>query len=247
MRWITLAAIAAIGAFVVPATAQQQRQQQGQAAAEVERGTVLNVTASGVSLAPPDMATVSLGVTTQGRTAAEAVSENAQRMTALLRSLRGSGLAERDIQTSYVRVNPRYQYREGYEPLIVGYDANNAVRAQVRDLERTGRVVDAAVAAGGNTIQGIGFSHQEPEVQLDIARREAISMARQRAELYAEASGLRVRRMISISEAGASAPSFNEEIVVTASRRVASYEAPTPVAPGELETRANVSVSFELR
>ncbi len=65
MRWITLAAIAAIGAFVVPATAQQQRQQQGQAAAEVERGTVLNVTASGVSLAPPDMATVSLGVTTQ--------------------------------------------------------------------------------------------------------------------------------------------------------------------------------------
>ncbi|MEQ1820539.1 MAG: SIMPL domain-containing protein, partial [Terricaulis sp.] len=98
MRWITLAAIVAIGAFVVPATAQQQ-QPQGQAAAEVERGTVLNVTASGVALAPPDMATVTLGVATQGRTAAEAVSENARRMTALVRSLRGSGLAERDIQT----------------------------------------------------------------------------------------------------------------------------------------------------
>lgn len=245
MRWISLAAVAALAMLVAPATAQQQ-QQERPAAVEIERGTVLNVTASGLALAPPDMATVTLGVVTQGRTAAEATSENAQRMTALLRALRGSGLSERDIQTAYVRVNPRYQYREGDEPTIVGYDASNSVRARVRDLQRTGRVVDAAVAAGGNTVQGIAFSHQEPEIQLDIARREAIRMARQRAELYADAAGLHVRRIISMTEAGASAPSFNEEIVVTASR-VAGYQAPTPIASGELETRANVSVSFELR
>lgn len=243
MRWITLAAIAAFAIAAVPATAQQQSQAQPSGL-----GTVLNINAQGVSLAAPDMATVTVGVATQGRTAEQAVAENARRMTALVRSLRQSGLAERDIQTAYVRVNPRYQYREGLEPLIVGYDANNSVRARVRRVDTTGRVIDAVVAAGGNTVQGIAFSHQDAEAQMDVARRDAIAMARRRADLYAEGVGLRVVRVISMTEAGASAPSFNEEIVVTGSRAVRQdFAAQSPIVPGELETRAQVSVSFELR
>ncbi|MCX7357939.1 MAG: SIMPL domain-containing protein [Alphaproteobacteria bacterium] len=242
MRWISLAAIAALALLIAPATAQQSEQ-----VVEPARGAVLNITASGLSTAAPDMATVSLGVATQGTTAAEAVSENALRMTALLRALRQSGVAERDIQTTNVRVSPRYRPRQNLEPLIIGYDANNSVRAEVRDINQTGRVVDAAVAAGGNTVQGIVFSHQDPEAQLNLARRDAMRMARARADLYAEAAGLRVRRIISISEAGAFAPTFNEEIVLTATRRSADYQAITPIAAGDLEIRANVSVSFELR
>jgi len=244
MRWMTLAAIAAMAVLIAPATAQQQQTSEE----PIRRGTVLNINASGVSLAPPDMATVTLGVTTQARTAEEAASENARRMDALIRTLRQSGLAERDIQTAYLRVNPRYQYREGLQPLIVGYDAFNSVRARVRNLANTGRVVDAAIASGGNVVQGISFSHQEPEAQVDIARRDAINIARRRAELYAEGFGLRVQRVISITEAGAAAASFNEEIVVTGTRLARQdFEAISPVAAGELETRANVSVAFELR
>jgi uncharacterized protein YggE len=237
---MTLAAIAVFAVLAVPATAQQQADE------AQTRGTVLNINAQGVSLARPDMATVTVGVATQGQTAQEAVAENARRMNALVQSLRRSGLAERDIQTAYVRVSPRYQYRERLQPLIVGYDANNSVRARVRRIDNTGRTIDAVVAAGGNTVQGVAFSFQEPEAQLDMARRDAVSMARRRAELYADGVGLTVVRVISITESGAAAPSFNEEaIVVTASRLARpDYQAPSPIAPGELETRAQVSVAF---
>ncbi len=246
MRWMTLAAIAAFAVLAVPATAQQQQQQADEAQI---RGTVLNINAQGMSLARPDMATVTVGVATQGQTAQDAVAENARRMNALVQSLRRSGLAERDIQTAYVRVTPRYQYRERLEPLIVGYDANNSVRARVRRIDNTGRTIDAVVAAGGNTVQGVAFSFQEPEAQLDVARRDAISMARRRAELYAEGVGLRVVGVISITEAGAAAPSFNEEAIVVTGTRLnrQDFEATSPIVPGEIATRVNVSVSFELR
>src|SRR5262245_61990916 len=105
MRWMGLAAVALFAATVVPATAQQEN------AGQREYGTILSVAAIGTSEARPDMATINLGVTTQGATAQEALADNAQRMSAVLRTLRSAGVAERDIQTSWVRVNPRYENR----------------------------------------------------------------------------------------------------------------------------------------
>ena len=244
MRFIKAAAAFAIMATVaVPnaALAQTATQEHAQAA----QGTLLSVSADGTSEARPDLATLNVGVTTEGQTAQAALQENSRRMTALTQALRRAGVAERDIQTSNVSVYPQQQYREGQEPLITGYQANNTVTAKVRNIENTGRVIDAAVAAGGNNINGVTFSHANPEAQLDVARRNAITEARRRAELYASALGMRVVRVVAVTEGGGYSPPI--PFPMAARMDAVPAAPPPPIAPGEIETRVSVSVTFELR
>ncbi|MEQ1492006.1 MAG: SIMPL domain-containing protein, partial [Terricaulis sp.] len=179
------AAFAVLAAAAVPPAAQAQTQGQ----VVLAEGTLLSVSADGKSEARPDLATINLGVTTEGQTAAAAMAENARRMTTLNAALRRAGIAERDIQTSNVSVYPQQVYVEGQQPRITGYQANNSVTVKVRNINNTGRVIDAAVGAGGNTVNGVSFSHADPEAQFDVARRDAIAEARRRAELYASALG----------------------------------------------------------
>lgn len=237
--------IKAAAAFAVMATFAAPQVAAAQEAPRVSaEGTLLSVSAEGKSEARPDMATINLGVTTEGQTAQAALAENARRMSALTQALRRAGIAERDIQTSNVSVYPQQQYRENQPPRITGYQANNTVTAKIRRIDNTGRVIDAAVGAGGNTIHGVSFSHADPDAQLDIARRDAIAEARRRAELYANALGMRVHRIVAVQEGGGFAPP-----IPVAIERMAAQDArpPTPIAPGEIETRVSVNVTFELR
>ncbi len=233
------AAFAVLAAAAVPPAAQAQTQGQ----VVLAEGTLLTVNADGSSEARPDMAIVNLGVTTEGQTAAAALAENARRMTALTAALRRAGVAERDIQTSNVSVYPQQVYGEGQAPRITGYQANNSVTVKVRRIDNTGRVIDAAVGAGGNTVNGVSFTHADPDAQLDVARRDAIAEARRRAELYANALGMRVNRIVSVSEGGGYAP----PVPVALERFQAQDAAATPISPGEIETRVSVNVMFELR
>jgi uncharacterized protein YggE len=233
---------AAAFAVLAAAAAAPAAQAQTQGQVMLAEGTLLTVNADGKSEARPDMATISLGVTTEGETAQAALAENARRMTALTQALRRAGVAERDIQTSNVSVYPQQVYGEGQAPRITGYQANNTVTAKVRNISNTGRVIDAAVSAGGNTVNGVSFSHAEPDEQLDIARRDAIAEARRRAELYADALGMRVHRIVAVNEGGGYAPP-----IPVAVERMAAQDASTPISPGEIETRINVNVTFELR
>ncbi len=236
MQIFKVAAFAVFAAFASPAFAQEGR------------GTVLNVNAEGISEARPDLATISVGVITQGRTAQTALEENSQRMTRLLETLRHEGLAERDIQTDSVNVGQQRRQR-----VITGYQATNSVRVRVRAIEATGQVLEAIVATGGNRVQRIVLSHQDPLAQLDIARRSAVAEARRRAELYASALGSRVVRVIEVSEPGAVRVGA-EQLELTATLTTDSLldELPqilpaVPIVPGEVTTRVSVSVSFELR
>lgn len=242
MRLMKAAALMALAAtLAAPLNAAAQ---EAQVTVPAVQGTLLSVNAEGLSEGRPDMAIVNLGVTTEGRTAAAALAENAQRMQALIQALRRAGVAERDIQTSNVSVYPQQVYGEGQAPRITGYQANNSVTAKVRNIDSTGRVIDAAVAAGGNTVNGVSFTYQDPDAQLDAARRDAIAEARRRAELYANALGMRVHRIVAVTEGGGYAP-----IVPVAMERMAAQDgaASTPVAPGQIETRVSVGVTFELR
>ena len=206
-------------------------------------GTVLTINADGKSTGRPDMATISLGVVTEAPTAAAAMQANATRMNALTTALRRGGVAERDIQTSNVSVNPQQEFHEGQPPHVTGYQANNQVTAKVRNLDSLGRVIDAAVNAGGNNINGVAFTYQDPDTQLDAARRDAIARARQRATLYATALNLHVYRVIAVSEGGGYSP----PVPMYAARAMVADAAPTPVSPGEIETNVSVNVTFELR
>jgi uncharacterized protein YggE len=234
------AAFAVMATFAAPPLAAAQ---EPQVSVPAVQGTLLSVSAEGKTEGRPDMATINLGVTTEGQTAQAALAENARRMTALTQALRRAGVAERDIQTSNVSVYPQQQYVEGESPRITGYQANNSVTAKVRRIDNTGRVIDAAVAAGGNTVNGVSFSYQDPDAQLDAARGNAIAEARRRADLYASALNMRVHRIVAVQEGGGYSP----PVPMSMARMEMAQDASTPIAPGEIETRVSVSVTFELR
>lgn len=233
---------AAAAFAVMAAAAAPVASAQTQVTTPVAQGTLLSVSAEGLSEGRPDMAIINLGVTTEGQTAAAALAENAQRMTALNAALRRAGIAERDIQTSNVSVYPQQVYNEGQAPRITGYQANNTVTAKVRRIDTTGRVIDAAVGAGGNTVNGVSFTYADPDAQLDAARRAAIAEARRRAELYASALNMRVVRIVAVSEGGGFSPPMPMPM-----ERMAAQDASTPISPGQIETRVSVNVTFELR
>ena len=228
---------------------------------------LLSLTAEGQSRRTPDLAMFSAGVVTQGNTAAQAMAENSRRMDSVIAALRRSGIAERDIQTSTISLQPRYSNpeleaqlraratREPYvppaepqTPRIIGYEARNNVQVRVRRLNEMGRTIDTLIAAGANEVNGPSFTLDEPRAALDEARTAAIATARERAELYARAAGMRVVRILSITEGGGNYP-VQETIMVSGSRMSMMGPPPpppSPVAPGELTLGVNVSVQFEL-
>lgn len=214
--------------------------------------TLLSISAEGKSARMPDLAVFTAGVTTQGKTAGEALTENAQRMTAVIASLRKGGIAERDIQTSNLSVNPVYGQPkrlpdgsfEQQDPVIIGYQATNQVSVRQRKLDQYGKVIDTLVAAGANQVNGPAFQIDSPDSAMDEARIEAMKKARARAELYAKAAGLRVVRVLSIAENGGWAPPQPPMLFARADKAMA--QSASPVAAGELEMTVTVNVSYEL-
>jgi uncharacterized protein YggE len=236
MRTAALAAFAAMS--IAPmAEAQEPKRMMMQDA------TLLSVTAEGRVSEKPDMATLTAGVMTDARTAEAALSENAKKMTSVMAAIRGAGVADKDMQTAGLNVSPQYAYEEGRAPRVTGYQAMAMVQIKVRKIEQVGRVVDAVVANGSNQLHGVIFGLAEPDVALDRARGDAVKKARARAEIYANAAGLKVQRIVSIAEAGAP---VQGPIPVMMEARAAGG-APTPVAEGELDLSAPVSVVFELK
>lgn len=211
---------------------------------EMTRMSTLSLSATGEALATPDRASISIGVTTQSRTAADAMRQNRDAMTAVLNTVRGAGIVARDIQTASINLNPQYVYEQNQPPRLTGYQAYNRLTVIVRDLSRLGPVIDAVTASGATEIGGITFSIADPKAAEDEARRQAVKTLAERAELYAAAEGLHVARLINLTE-GAPAEPRPGEIIVTAARRLAA-NAPTPVATGELAVRVQVSAVYEL-
>lgn len=214
--------------------------------------TLLSIAAEGKSTRTPDLAVFNAGVTTQATTAGAALTENAQRMTNVIASLRKAGIAERDIQTSNLSVNPVYGQPkrlpdgsvEQQDPIIVGYQATNQVSVRQRKLDSYGKVIDTLVANGANQVNGPSFQIDNADAAMDEARLEAMKKAGARAELYAKAAGLRVVRILTISEnAGWSPP---QPQVMFARADMASAPKSSPVAAGELEMTVTINVSYEL-
>jgi uncharacterized protein YggE len=205
-------------------------------------GALLHVAAESQVRAAPDLATITLGVQTDAATAQAALAENAKRMQAVFAALKKAGVADKDVQTSNLSIAPQYAYAEREPPKLTGYQASNQVSVIVRDLKRLGATVDAVVGSGSNQVNGVTFGLADPDRALDQARKDAVAKARARAELYAQAAGLKVARIVAISEGGdAAIPPMPMPMA-----KMAMAEA-TPTAPGELALSVTVNVAFELR
>jgi uncharacterized protein YggE len=234
-----LAALAVAGLSGAPAFAQHHEGMKHHM-----DGALLSISAEGQVKAAPDIASISFGVMTQSATAEAAVGDNAKRMNAVMAALKKAGIADKDVQTSGLNLSPQYAYNNNEPPRLTGYQVNNMVSVTVRDLKNLGRALDAVVAAGANQINGVSFGLDKPDAAMDVARREAMAKAKARADLYAAAAGLKVARIVSISEGGGYQPG---PIVPVVYAKAAAMDAATPVAPGEVGVTISVQVQYELK
>ena len=205
-------------------------------------GTLLSVAASAEASSVPDVATLSAGVVTQASDGNTAMRQNAERMVKVLAAIKAAGIAEKDVQTSGVNLNPQYRYAENEAPKITGYQASNTVSLKVRDIARLGQVLDALAAQGSNQINGPSFEIDKPDPVFDQARLGALKKAQARADTYARALGLRVRRIVSISEGGGG---FRPMPMMAMGKAMDQAES-TPVSPGTTTLTVNLDVVFEL-
>lgn len=202
--------------------------------------SLITVTGEATIEATPDMATVSLGVTTDGATAAEAMAANTKALQAVIDRLKAAGIEDRDLQTSNLTLNPNWVgYESGSTPKIAGYVASNMLNVRVRALNSLGTVLDASIADGANTLNGITFDLSAPRPAQDEARKAAVEDAKARATLLVEAAGASLGKIVSITENagyGSGMPMFRAE----------ASAAPVPVASGQIGLTSSVTISFEI-
>jgi uncharacterized protein YggE len=205
--------------------------------------TTLDVSAYGEVSVAPDMATIRLGVTTQGASAGKAMGDNAAAMNRVVAALRAGGIEARDIQTSNLSLQPQYAYEQGQAPRLTGYEASNQVAVTVRDLTRLGSAVDAVVNAGATNVGSIEFGLMSNTPAENAARLAAVKALDDKAAVLADASGYRIRRLVNLTESGGEAGAPPPRPMLMAARAEA---APTPTEPGEIKVRVDVSGEFEM-
>jgi len=199
--------------------------------------SLVTVTGEASLSVAPDSAVIRIGVTSQGKTAKAASETNAKQMTAVLAAIKADGIAERDIQTSRLSLQPQYDPNKGGTANLLGFQVTNQLTVTIRDIGKLPDLLDGAIAAGANEMSGIEFVVSGQSKLLDQVRAEAIADAHRKAVLYAQAAGVKVGPVTMISEEGASPP-------VPAMRALRAGA--VPIAPGEQTLRATVTVSYEL-
>lgn len=204
----------------------------------------ITVNGQGKASAPPDMATIETGVVTHGVTAIEALSENNQIMGRIMDILIGHKIAEKDVQTSILNVTPEYKQddRGRVEEKIIGYSVRNQVQVLVRNLKDLGQVIDALVRAGSNQVSGISFGIDDQARVINQARERAVADARGRAELYARSAGIRVGKILAISEQATEWPRAQGAYRMYDMQAASSV----PVATGEQEYDVTIQMIFTL-
>ncbi|MGD9701781.1 MAG: SIMPL domain-containing protein [Acidimicrobiia bacterium] len=203
------------------------------------------ITVSGVGtvLGRPDTMTVTIGVNVVRPTVSAATTDAAASATALFDALKAAGVADEDIQTQDYSIWPQYRYDEGKSPELTGYQVANTVVAKIRDVDAAGTVIDAAVAAGGDSsiVQGIGFSVEDDTERLAEARAKAFADAKAKAEQLAELAGVELGRVVQMAETiGGQSPLAGIE---SAAADAASR---TPIEAGQVASEVRVDVVFAI-
>jgi uncharacterized protein YggE len=203
----------------------------------------ISVQGVGTVFVKPDLAEVSLGVDITRSRLSDARADAASAMNAVIAALHALGISDADIETSYLNINPTWDY-SGNSQRVTGYQVDNILLVRVHDLNKLGDVVDNSVNAGATTVNGITFSLSDPTSAQSQAREAAVHDARARADTLAAAAGVQITGVSSINETSYSMP---WPIYADASRGAMDVaQAPTPVIPGNADITVNVSVVFTI-
>ena len=207
-----------------------------------EETRVITTTGIGLVEAAPDMATLRLGVTHDAKEAAAAMAATSEGVRAVLTRLEAAGVDARDMQTDQLSLQPvwsDYNANTQNARQITGFLATNMLTVRIRDLEALGSILDLVISDGANSFNGLSFGLQDPKPMQDAARAEAVKDAMDRAQQLAEAAGVTLGPIQSISEFGG-AP--QPQMMEMAAARVSDV----PIASGELTLSAQVNIVFAI-
>jgi len=197
--------------------------------------------------APPDTGFFDVGVQVTASTIEEARNRAAQSADAVIKSLKGNGIDQKDIKTSNFSIQPQYDYsKQNSQPTIIGYIVTNSVEAKVRKLDSFSKVIDGAVAAGGNDarVQNIRFGIEDNEKLLEQAREAAMKDARKKAEQLAKLGGVTLGQPVTISETQVNRPP-QAAFAAAVGTKDAAFE--TPIQPGTGSVVVEISVRWALK
>lgn len=233
----TLFALALAAAVALPAAAH--------AADQAPRRIV--VLGEGEAAVKPDMAILTLTVMREALTAREALDANNKAMAEVVAAMKASGIADRDLQTAGVQINPRYDYTNKpdgtQEAKLAAYQVSNTLTVRVRDLARTGEVLDKSVTLGVNQGGGLVFSNDDPSTALTEARKKAVADAVDKAKTLSEAAGVKLGQVMEISDVSYAQPPMP---IVAKAYGGAADAAAVPVEAGENAYKVQINVTFEL-
>lgn len=242
---VVLGAVLLVYTACAPLTAGADQSPVAEANTDSQEQRTINVSGSGTASARPDEVVLRLGVETTAETAREAVSENSQQMAAVIDALREAGIPDENIQTQTIRLRAQYEtvrtdvagvtQRE-----LVGYTATNVVAARTADLEAVGQLLDEAVEAGANRIEGLRFELSDPVELLEQARAAAWQDAEAKAEQLASLAGVELAEVLTIDEA-TTAPRPVGRVAVEAA------EMAVPIEPGAEDVQVDLRVTWSVR
>jgi uncharacterized protein YggE len=206
-----IAALFFVALFAMLQTPAAQAQDDEPDAPTAAEDRFITVSGLGTASVTPDQAVIRLGVVTDAPTATQALEENGELVQEVISATQGLDIPEEQIQTEFLRLEPVREQETTPEtqPLppgpvepgeITGYRASNIVAVTVNDLDILGDLIDTAVAAGANTIQGIRFDVSDSETLASDARLEAVQNAQQKAEELADAAGATLGDVIAIRD-----------------------------------------------
>jgi uncharacterized protein YggE len=204
----------------------------------------LSVTGTGSAFLTPDVVVVTLGIQTQGSAIGDTVARNNRTAERIIQAVKDAGVAPEDVQTTYFSVSTQPKYDEFGNPTSeLTYWVDNTVTATLRDITKLGALLESALAAGANSVQGVNYTVDDPASGLSQARTDAMADARSQADQIASAAGLTLGEIVSVAEVSSAPwPMFSGR---------GGGEAPAgqniPTAPGTLEYQIQLSVSFALR
>lgn len=197
---------------------------------------------SGHASAAPDMAVIMVGVEAEAKSAAEAMAQQAERMTTVMETAAAAGVKAKDIQTTSISLSPVYVSKQSYDgpPQVSGYRASNMVEITLHTLDSVGPMLDRLVSAGADRIEGVRFELEDTSALETAARVAAVEAMKERRRFYAEDAGMPVGDLIALQEGGGGP-------ILEKGPMMRLTQASTPVAPGDITATVVLNVVYRLR
>jgi len=212
----------------------------------------ISITAEGKVSAEPDLATVNLGVLTQGPTAAGVQDQNSKKVNQIIDFVKQQGIPKEDITTTQFNIYPQYDYKDGRNN-VIGYQANQTVTVKVKGKDvmaaKVGKILDGATDNGANEIAGVNFGFDNPDNLKQDARKLAIANAKDKAAELASEAGLKLGKVVSIQESGGYYPmplQYGREAFSKGADSAAPSIAPN-IQPGSQDITASITIVFEVK